>query len=90
MPNNLSYEIRNCECKEALTLVIIDSEEVWIPLSDSDETVLVTNSETIVAIAKMEFEFLWLISKKHSQSESVKKQKREKVAVDNKNVHKSK
>ena len=75
MPNNLSYEIRNCECKEALTLVIIDSEEVWVPLSESDETVLVTNSKTIAAIAKMEFEFLWLISKKHSQSESVKKQK---------------
>ena len=42
----------------------------------------------------VKYEFIktmsYILKTKHSQSESMKKQKREKVAVDNKNVHKSK
>ena len=68
MPNNLSYEIRKCECKEALTFVIIDLKEVWIP-SESDETLLITDSKTVISMGKMAFDFLWFISSKHSQNE---------------------
>jgi len=75
MPKNLSYEIRKCECKEALTFVIIDLREVWIP-SESDETLLITNSKTVASMAKMAFDFLWLISNKYSQNKHKVKTKK--------------
>ncbi len=56
---NLSYEIRTCEnLPFYMNCIIFDSKELWINL-DSDCTLEVTNSKSMVGMANIMFDQLW-------------------------------